>query len=99
MPSPPSHAATGRLNTAAARTRSAVIRIGRLRERSTTPPIASETRTLGPRAIAASRPRSDGLASTARTAMTGSAVRVIRAPTALTACAAHRRRKFTVPVR
>jgi hypothetical protein len=79
--------------TSAARSASAMIRIRRLWPRSTTPPATIASALPGTSCIAASTPIIDSGWPSVITAMIGSAVRVIREPNALTAWAAHNRRK------
>ena len=55
------------------------------------PPANSPTTTPGATVMAASIATAEADASSVRIAMTGSAVRVMRLPSALTACAAHSR--------
>src|SRR5678815_3657588 len=85
--------ATVREATSAARIRSAAMRMRRLRLRSTKPPASMARMTPGASCIAARTPITASGWSRVATAMIGSAVRVIREPKALIACAAHRRRK------
>src|SRR5579859_280132 len=89
----PHQAARGMVARAAARPRSAPIRIGRRRERSTKPPPKRPTRIAGPRDRAARTPTWAGEAPRLTTAAKGRPSRVIRAPKAETAWAAHSLRK------
>jgi hypothetical protein len=86
-------AATASDATNAARITSAAIRIWRLLLRSTKPPVTIARITPGASCIAARMPTTASGSPSVDTAMIGSAVRVIRDPKALIACAAQSLRK------